>query len=186
MRTLCNRVLLALLLVAATAGSAWAQSLDEASISRLSDAEKVEAARAARTATAEAAERVDSLREQATEVAEETTQIRCLNEASASLNGFLQVASDSFARLQAAVEAGDERSVNHQYMMVMISSQRASGVETQAQQCAGSALRFVGDTQTSVEISDNIAEFDATDFDDNSGGAFIFVEELPPNSSAER
>lgn len=186
MRTLVKRGMLIFALAVALSTPAWGQALDEQSISRLSDAEKIEGAREARTGTAEAAERVESLRSQATEVADESTQIRCLNEASASLNGFLQVATDSFNRLQRAVEAGDERSTNHQYMMVMIASQRASGVETQAQQCAGSALRFVGDTQTTVDISDNIAEFDATDFDDNSGGAFIFVEELPPNSSAVR
>lgn len=166
--------------------SAHAQALDELSLNTMSGEDKLAAASSARRSLAESAARIEAMKKTAAASEEDPSRIRCLNEASVSVNGFLAVASQSYDQLQSALDAGDRRAENHHLMMVTTSSQRATNIEAQAAQCIGSALRYAGDSQTTQTIDPRLAEYDPMAFDDDSGGAFIFLEELPPKASAER
>lgn len=166
--------------------TASAQQVNVDDIARLSGEEKVAAASTARRRLAESADRVAEMRESALAAEEDASRVRCLNEAVVSVNGFLTVASQSYENLQVAVSANDNRSANHHYLMVSTSAQRASSIEAQAAQCVGGALRYAGDTQVTQRVDSKLAEYDPMAFDDDSGGAFIFLEELPPKASAER
>lgn len=165
---------------------ATAQPVDESTIAAMSSDEKIASAASARRQIADSSSRIAALKEEAVQTEEDAVRVRCLNEASVSVNGFLAVATQSYEQLQTAVSAGDSRAANHHLLMVSVSAQRARGIEAQASQCLGGALRFVGDSQTNQQIDPRLAEYDPTDFRDDSGGAFIFVEELPPKASAER
>ena len=179
-------LVLGLCVVTAGPSLAVAQALDEASVARMGNEEKIEGARAARTWIAEVSDRIGELRRAAASAEDDPTRVRCLSEAATSINGFSQVAGQAFERLQTAVATGDTSSANHQYMMVMISRQRVTALEAQASQCAGHALRHTGDTQRTVSVERAMAEFDGTATGVDSGGAFIFVEGLPARTSAER
>lgn len=152
----------------------------------MSGEDKLAAAGSARRALAESAGRIEAMRKGAVAAEEDATRIRCLNEAAVSVNGFLVVATQSYDQLQTALDAGDRRAENHHLMMVTTSSQRAASLEAQAAQCIGNALRYAGDSQTTQTIDPRLAAYDPMAFDDDSGGAFIFLEELPPKASAER
>lgn len=166
--------------------SVHAQPIDDQTIQSMSGEEKVSAASTARRHLAESADRIAEMRKSAIAAEEDASRVRCLNEASVSVNGFLTVATQSYESLQVAVSANDTRSANHHLMMVSTSAQRASSIEAQAAQCVGGALRYAGDSQTTQNVDARMAEYDPMAFDEDSGGAFIFLEELPPKASAER
>lgn len=166
--------------------SSYAQSVDDSVIASMSAEEKIASAANSRRQISESASRISAMKEEAVQTEEDAIRVRCLNEASVSVNGFLAVAAQSYEQLQTAVSAGDTRAANHHLLMVNVSAQRAKGIEAQASQCLGGALRFVGDSQTTQQIDPRLAEYDPTAFRNDSGGAFIFVEELPPKASAER
>lgn len=163
-----------------------AQALDDAAIAAMSAEEKIATGASARRQIAESSARIIALKEEAVATEEDATRVRCLNEASVTANGFLAVATQSYEQLQTSVSAGDTRAANHHLLMITVSAQRSKGIEAQAAQCMGGELRFVGDSQTNQQIDPRLAEYDPSAFRDDSGGAFIFVEELPPKASAER
>jgi len=152
----------------------------------MSGSEKIAKASEARRGLSESAQRIAKMRDDAIRANEDAAQIQCLDDAASSVNGFLTVAKNSYESLQVAVSAQDDRTANHHLMMVSTSAQRASSIEAKASQCLGNALRYVGDTQTVQDVSQRLADFDPTLMDDDSGGAFIFLDELPPKATAER
>jgi|SRR5690554_736513 len=166
--------------------SVVAQPTSDFDIATMTNEEKVSSASDARRRLAESAGRIAEMRKAAIAAEEDASRVRCLNEAVVSVNGFLTVASQSYENLQVAVSANDMRSANHHLMMVSTSAQRASSIEAQAAQCVGGALRYAGDTQTTQNVDSRMAEYDPMAFDEDSGGAFVFLEELPPKASAER
>lgn len=168
------------------ATSAHADAKDEANLRAMSGDEKVQRASEARRGLAESAQRIETMRDEAINANEDASQVQCLDDAASSVNGFLTVAKNSYESLQVAVSAEDDRTANHHLMMVSTSAQRASSIEAKASQCIGNALRYVGDAQTVQEVDPRLADFDPTDVDDDSGGAFIFLDELPPKATAER
>lgn len=165
---------------------AHAQQIDPVDMASMSGEEKISAASTSRRRLAESADRIAEMRDGAIHAEEDASRVRCLNEAVVSVNGFLTVAAQSYESLQVAVSAGDNRSANHHLLMVSTSAHRASSIEAQAAQCVGGALRYAGDTQVTQRVDSRMAEYDPMAFDDDSGGAFIFLEELPPKASAER
>lgn len=166
--------------------SVLAQPSSDFEIASMTNEEKVSNASNARRRLAESADRIAEMRKSAVAAEEDASRIRCLNEAVVSVNGFLTVASQSYENLQVAVSSNDTRSANHHLMMVSTSAQRASSIEASAAQCVGGALRYAGDTQTIQNVDSRMAEYDPMAFDEDSGGAFVFLEELPPKASAER
>lgn len=168
------------------ATTALADSKDDGNLRAMSGAEKVAKASDARRGLAESAQRIAQMRDNAIQANEDAAQVQCLDDAVSSVQGFLTVAKNSYESLQVAVSAQDDRTANHHLMMVSTSAQRASSIEAKASQCLGNALRYVGDTQTVQDLSPRLADFDPTDLDDDSGGAFIFLDELPPKATAER
>lgn len=183
-----GRLIKALALAACVffAPHAFADAKAEADLRAMSGEEKIESASEARRGLAESAARIEEMRDSAISANEDASQIQCLDDAVSSVNGFLSVAKNSYESLQVAVSANDDRTANHHLMMVSTSAQRASSIEAKASQCIGNALRYVGDAQTVQEVDPRLADFDPTDVDDDSGGAFIFLDELPPKATAER
>lgn len=169
-----------------SAATGLADSKNGESLRAMSGPEKIEKASEARRGLSESAARITAMRDDAVKANEDDAQVQCLNDAVSSVNGFLTVTKNSYESLQVAVSAADDRTANHHLMMVSTSAQRASSIEAKASQCVGNALRYVGDAQTVQDVDPRLAEFDPTDFDDNSGGAFIFLDELPPKATAER
>lgn len=164
----------------------FADSKGDGNLQAMSGADKVAKASDARRGLAESAQRIAQMRDDAIRANEDAAQVQCLDDAVSSVQGFLTVAKNSYESLQVAVSAQDDRTANHHLMMVSTSAQRASSIEAKASQCLGNALRYVGDTQTVQDLSPRLADFDPTDLDDDSGGAFIFLDELPPKATAER
>ena len=172
--------------VLAVSSIANAQALDDRTIASMSGEDKIASAASSRRSISESASRIASMKDEALQTEDDATRVRCLNEAAVGVNGFLSVATQSYEQLQVAVASGDERAANHHLLMVSVSAQRASGIEAQAAQCMGGALRFVGDSQTTQQVDPRLADYDPEAYSDDSGGAFLFVEELPPKASAER
>lgn len=179
--------LLALVFSCLLAGTAFADSQKGDNLRTMSGEDKIQMASKARRGLAESAARIEAMRDEAILANEGAAQIQCLNEAVSSVNGFLSVTKNSYESLQVAVSAQDDRTANHHLMMVSTSAQRASSIEAKASQCVGNALRYVGDAQTVQTVDPRLADFDPTNYyDDDSGGPFIFLEELPPKATAER
>ncbi len=149
------------------------------SYDEMTGTEKIEEAAKARRVLAESAARIQSMYDGAVEAAEEASRVRCLNNAVSSVQGFQNVSQKSYERLQVAVSSGDERAASHHLMMVTTSAKRSSSIEAKAVQCIGSALRYTGDEQTVQEVDPRLGEYDPVAYGDDSGGPFIFLEELP-------
>jgi hypothetical protein len=168
------------------AGVSQAQMMTSDEVAEISDEEKIREAQRAQERIANTMTQMTELLETARDGDATDDQVQCVSEKLTTINGFHQVADQSAGRLSTAVERGDVENSGHHYMMVMIADQRVQTLQAQAQQCAGFALQYEGQTQRKVDIGEIAPGYDSRDFTDNLAGAFLILEEVPPPNTADR
>ena len=88
----------------------------------------------------------------------DVAKLRCINNSLAAIEGFVQLSNDAVLRLIEATGGADREGMEHQYSMVIISSQRVQGLVGEASQCAGDILTYAGSTEQQVRVDSDIPD----------------------------
>jgi hypothetical protein len=78
----------------------------------------------------------------------------CLSDKLSQIDVATRSGRDRQAALQAAVQRNDAELANHEFTMLTVLRQRAEQLITEANQCIGEDLSFVGQTEVSTEYPD--------------------------------
>jgi len=105
----------------------------------------------------------------------------CLNDKLSQIDVATRSARDRETALQAAAQRNDAELANHEFTIMTVLRQRAEQLSSEANQCIGEEVAFVGQTQITEEISPNLPQTDVTDFP-STDGLGIFVAPPPPMS----
>lgn len=80
----------------------------------------------------------------------------CLNDKLSQIDVAARSAKDRQTALQAAVSRNDAELSNHEFTIMTVLRQRAEQLTAEANQCLGEEVAFVGQTQVSTEINQNL------------------------------
>ncbi len=103
----------------------------------------------------------------------------CLNDKLSQIDVTTRSAQDRFAALQAAVARGDVEGAHHHFSILTAHRQHAEQVTSEANQCIGEEIAFVGATQVSTQVDDNIVNEAVTDLSDTT----VVITVPPPPQS---
>jgi hypothetical protein len=112
----------------------------------------------------------DSLRRivQLQEVAKkqkDVIKLNCVNDKLLQVKGHMAVTEQAMSGLNEAVAKSDEEGREHEYTRVTILYQKVLVLGTEAENCIGEDLSYVGETTVTVEIDPSIPQRDVTAFD---------------------
>ena len=89
-------------------------------------------------------------------------QLNCVNAKRIQLKGLLKLSQQAASTMYEGMATTASDTVNHQYTKIAVASQRAQLLVTEAKQCVGEEAIFAGDTDVTVEISEDIPTSDPT------------------------
>jgi len=110
-----------------------------------------------------------NVRRQLSEARQErdVVKVLCLNDKLNQIDVALASASDRQKALQAMVAANNPDRAKHEYTIIAVLRERVEALLAEANQCIGEELGYVGDTQVTVDIDDDIADDDHSEFPDD-------------------
>ena len=88
----------------------------------------------------------------------------CLNDKLNQVDLATRTATDRMSGLEAAVAANDAERVKHQYTVILVLRERVTTLVSEANQCIGEDVGFVGESNVTMEIDSDIPEIDPTTF----------------------
>ncbi|MBW2453627.1 MAG: hypothetical protein JRI68_03915, partial [Deltaproteobacteria bacterium] len=88
----------------------------------------------------------------------------CLNDKLNQLDVAIRSASERKRSLDLAVGRGDQDLSNHEYTILSVLFQRAQQLDTEAKQCIGKEVGFVGESSTTVEVDPGMPEEDPAEY----------------------
>jgi hypothetical protein len=88
----------------------------------------------------------------------------CLNDKLNQVDLATRTATDRVAGLEAGVAANDTERVKHQYTVILVLNDRVTSLTSEANQCIGEDVGFVGESNVTMEIDTDIPEVDPTIF----------------------
>jgi hypothetical protein len=127
----------------------------------LSPGETVKQAREYKQKMGETKGRIDKLLDRAHKQ-KDVIKIECLMDKSTQVKGHISVADQSMGALDAAVTRSDEGARQHEFMRLTILFQKVVVLGTEAENCIGEDVSYVGDTKVQVDIDPNIPSDDPT------------------------
>ena len=89
-------------------------------------------------------------------------QLNCVNAKRVQLKGLLRLSQQAASTMYEGMATATSDTVNHEYTKIAVASQRSQLLVTEAKQCVGEEAIFAGDTDVTVEISDDIPTVDPT------------------------
>jgi hypothetical protein len=104
----------------------------------------------------------------------------CLNDKLNQIDLATRTATDRVGGLEAAVNANDAERSKHQYTVILVLRDRVNTLVSEANQCIGEDVGFVGDSNVTMEIDPDIPDIDPSGFPDDP----VIVEPpvvSPPN-----
>lgn len=104
----------------------------------------------------------------------DVVKVLCLNDKLNQIDVALSSASDRQKALQSMVTNNNADRAKHEFTIIAVLGERADALQAEANQCVGEELGYVGDTQVTVDIDDDIADTDPTEFPDDP-----FISEPP-------
>jgi hypothetical protein len=104
----------------------------------------------------------------------DVVKVLCLNDKLNQIDVALSSASDRQKSLQAMVSGNNPDQAKHEYTIIAVLRQRCEALLSEANQCVGEELGYVGDTQVIVDIDDDIPDTDPSEFPDDP-----FISEPP-------
>jgi hypothetical protein len=107
----------------------------------------------------------------------------CLNDKLSQIDVAGRTAKDRQGALQAAVQRGDAELANHEFTIMTVLRQRSEQLVSEANQCLGEEVAFVGQTQVTAEINPNLPAEDNTMYPDQAG---VFISGPPQAVSPSR
>jgi hypothetical protein len=110
-----------------------------------------------------------SVRRQLSEARQErdVVKVLCLNDKLNQIDVALSSASDRQKALQAMVTNNNTDRAKHEFTIIAVLAERVEALQAEANQCVGEELGYVGDTQVTVDIDDDIADPDDDAFPDD-------------------
>ena len=82
----------------------------------------------------------------------------CLNDKLNQIDLATRTATDRMSGLEAAVAANDAERVKHQYTVILVLRDRVTTLVSEANQCIGEDVGFVGESNVTMEIDSDIPE----------------------------
>jgi hypothetical protein len=152
----------ALLLAGVALAQGGDSGLDLRKASQLSPNETVKEARDYRQKMGDTKGRIDKLLDRAHKQ-KDVIKINCLQDKSLQVKGHIAVADQSMTTLNGAVSRGDDGARQHEFMRLTILFQKVVVLGTEAENCVGEDVSYVGDTKVDVEIDPSIPSDDPTE-----------------------
>jgi hypothetical protein len=141
---------------AALAAQAGANdSVDLTKAAKLSPSETVKEARGYKQKMNDTKTRIDRLGDKARKE-KDVIKINCLNDKSVQVKGHIAVADQSMSTLESAVKSGDDGTRQHEFIRMTIVFEKVIVLGTEAENCIGEDVSYVGDTRVTVEIDPTI------------------------------
>jgi len=109
----------------------------------------------------------------------DTLKITCLDDKLTQIHVNLRGIEERQAALETAVAAGDKSSADQQFTILKIYISRIQGLMAEAENCIGDTDVVIGESETIVEIDEDVSIEDPTGVDDVNIGI-----EQPPHASA--
>lgn len=88
----------------------------------------------------------------------------CLNDKLNQIDLATRTATDRVSGLEAGVAANDTERSKHQYTVILVLRDRVNTLVSEANQCIGEDVGFVGESNVTMEIDSNIPPIDPSDF----------------------
>jgi hypothetical protein len=107
----------------------------------------------------------------------------CLNDKLNQIDLATRTATDRVSGLEAAVNANDAERSKHQYTVILVLRDRVNTLVSEANQCIGEDVGFVGESAVTMEIDDSVPPIDPSDFPDNPIVSQPPVVSPPPDVS---
>jgi hypothetical protein len=89
-------------------------------------------------------------------------KLNCVNDKLVQIKAAINIAETSMTDLHEAIARNDDGARQHAFTKLTITNQKVQVLVTEAENCIGSDLSFVGATQVDVEIDPNIPTEDPT------------------------
>jgi hypothetical protein len=89
-------------------------------------------------------------------------KLNCVQDKLTQLKGHMIVTDQSMASLASDIARGDDMGRQHQFTRVTILYQKVVTLGTEAEQCIGEDVSYVGATRVDVEIDPSIPPYDPT------------------------
>lgn len=90
-------------------------------------------------------------------------KLNCVNDKLLQVRGHLAVADKAMSALNEAIARSDDAGRNHEYSRISILHQKATVIDTEANNCVGEEISVVGPPRVDVEIDPSIPIADVTD-----------------------
>jgi hypothetical protein len=88
----------------------------------------------------------------------------CLNDKLNQIDLATRTATDRVAGLEAGVNANDAERSKHQYTVILVLRDRVNTLVSEANQCIGESVGFVGESAVTMEIDDSVPPIDPSGF----------------------
>jgi hypothetical protein len=88
----------------------------------------------------------------------------CLNDKLNQIDLATRTATDRVSGLEAAVNANDAERSKHQYTVILVLRDRVNTLVSEANQCIGEDVGFVGESNVTMEIDPGIPDVDPSGF----------------------
>jgi hypothetical protein len=88
----------------------------------------------------------------------------CLNDKLNQIDLATRTATDRVAGLEAGVNANDAERSKHQYTVILVLRDRVNTLVSEANQCFGESVGFVGESAVTMEIDDSVPPIDPSGF----------------------
>ncbi len=128
---------------------------------QMSPPETVKAAREYKQKMGDTRSRIDKLLDRARKQ-KDVIKINCLQDKSVQVKGHISVADQSLGTLDTAVAHSDDGARQHEFMRLTILFQKVIVLGTEAENCIGEDVSYVGDTKVNVDIDPSIPPEDPT------------------------
>jgi hypothetical protein len=122
-----------------------------------------------------------AVRRQLTKAREERDVVKtlCLDDKRTQIDVAIRSAEDRMVSLRSAVAASDNDRAKHEFTVLQVLRDRLRTLVSEANQCIGEEVGFVGDSRVTVDIDPNIPETDPSVFPD----APVIISQPPVVSS---
>jgi hypothetical protein len=97
----------------------------------------------------------------------DVVKVLCLNDKLNQVDVALASAADRQDSLKGMVQQGDADRARHEYTIIAVLAERVRTLQSEANQCVGEDVGFVGDSEVTVDIDPGIPDTDPSDFPDD-------------------
>lgn len=95
--------------------------------------------------------------------AKDIVQLNCVNEKLTQIKGLLKISENGSVKMYEAIANAQDDVINHEFTKISVAHQRAVSLGAEAEQCVGEIAVYTGQTEVSVEIDDDVTEYDPTE-----------------------